>query len=95
MPFGATWVDLEITILSEVSQTKTKIAYVWNLKKISTNEVIYKTEIDAQTWKTNLWLPKGKVRKGINQKFGIIHTTVHKTGNQQGSTVQHREFNIL
>ena len=25
MPFAATWVDLEIIILSEVSQTKTKI----------------------------------------------------------------------
>ena len=30
------------------------------LKKKDTNELIYKTEIDAQTWKTNLWLPKGK-----------------------------------
>ena len=25
-----------------------------------TNELIYKTEIDPQTQKTNLWLPKGK-----------------------------------
>ena len=24
-----------------------------------TNELIYKTEIDSQTQKTNLWLPKG------------------------------------
>ena len=31
---------------------------MWNLN--STNELIYKTEIDLQTWKTNLWLPKGK-----------------------------------
>ena len=31
-----------------------------NLKKNDTNEVIYKTEIDSQTQKTNLWLPKGK-----------------------------------
>ena len=27
MPFVATWVDLEITILNEVSQTKTNIMY--------------------------------------------------------------------
>ena len=34
-PFSATWMDLEISILSEVSQTKTNIydfAYIWNLK---------------------------------------------------------------
>ena len=35
MPFAATWVDLEITILSEVNQTKKDkccITYTWNLK---------------------------------------------------------------
>ena len=34
--------------------------YMWNLKKNDTNELIYKTEIDSHTWKTNFWLPKGK-----------------------------------
>ena len=36
MPFAATWVDLEIVMLSEVSQTKTvscDITSMWNLKK--------------------------------------------------------------
>ena len=36
MPFAATWMDLEIVILSEVNRTKTKshdITYMWNLKK--------------------------------------------------------------
>ena len=33
---------------------------MWNLKKNNTNELIYKTETDSQTSKTNLWLPKGK-----------------------------------
>ena len=28
MPFAATWMDLEIIILSEVSQTKTKSHYI-------------------------------------------------------------------
>ena len=52
--------DLEITILSEVSQTKTNITYVWNLiKKNDTNELIYKTESDSQISKSHLWLPKG------------------------------------
>ena len=38
MPFVATWMDLEIIILSEVRQGKTNclsydIIYMWNLKK--------------------------------------------------------------
>ena len=37
MPFAATWTDLEIIILSKVSQTEKDnyydITYMWNLKK--------------------------------------------------------------
>ena len=33
MPFAVTWMDLEIVTLSELSQTKANIAYMWNLKK--------------------------------------------------------------
>ena len=35
MPFAATWMDLEIIILSEVSQRQISydITYMWNLKK--------------------------------------------------------------
>ena len=33
--------------------------YMWN-KKNDTHELIYKTERDPKTWKTNLWLPKRK-----------------------------------
>ena len=37
MPFVATWMDLEIIILTEVSQTGRQtsydITYTWNLKK--------------------------------------------------------------
>ena len=38
MPFAATWMDPEIVILNEVSQTEKRqisydIAYMWNLKK--------------------------------------------------------------
>ena len=45
--------------------------YMGNLK-YDTNELIYKTEIDSQVYRTNLWLPKGKVGwEGINYKFGL------------------------
>ena len=47
-------------ILSKVSQKKTNtISLMWNLK-YDTNELIYQRETDSQTWKTNLWLPKGE-----------------------------------
>ena len=52
MPFAATWMDLEIVILSEVSQTEKReisydITYMWNLK-YDTNELTYKTETHSQ-----------------------------------------------
>ena len=50
MPFAATWMDLEIIILSEVNQRQISydITYMCNLKN-DTNELIYKTETDTQT----------------------------------------------
>ena len=49
---------------------------MWNLK-YDTNEIIYETEIDSQTQKTNLQLPKGKGGgERINQEFGINRYTL-------------------
>ena len=50
MPFVATRMDLEIIILSEVSQKQIPcdITYMWNLK-YETNELMDETEIDSQT----------------------------------------------
>ena len=53
--------ELEIIILSEVSQTKTisyDITYMWNLK-YDTNELTYETEIDSDV--ENRLVAKGKV----------------------------------
>ena len=51
MPFAAIWMDIEIIILSEVSQTEKDkyqyITYMWNLKKNDTDELIYKIETDT------------------------------------------------
>ena len=79
MPFAATWMDLEIIILSEVSQTEKDkyhmVSLTCGILKNDTNELIYKTERDAQIQKTNLRLPKGK-GGGINQEFGINRYTL-------------------
>ena len=49
---------------SQIGKHKYGITSMWNLKN-DANELIYKT--DSQTFKTNLWLPKGKGgRGGIN-----------------------------
>ena len=68
MPFTATWMDLEMIILSEVSQTEKDKYHMISLicgiqfLKNDTNELIYKTETDLQVLKTNLLLTKGKCR---------------------------------
>ena len=46
MPSAATWTDVKMIILSEISQIKktisNEITYMWNLKN-DINELIYKT----------------------------------------------------
>jgi len=48
MPFAATWIDLELIILSEVSKTDKyhMMSLIWNLK-YNTNEIIFETETDS------------------------------------------------
>ena len=68
MPFAATWVDLEIVTLSEVSQTekdKYMILLICGILKKGTNEFIYKAKIESQIQKTNFPpFPKGGKRVG-------------------------------
>ena len=64
MPSAVTWVDLEITLLSEISQRKTNT--IWydlcvESKKKDINELIYKKHIEYKAVVT-----KGKVEAGIN-----------------------------
>ena len=49
-PSAVTWVALEMIILSEVRERQRTydIPFMWN-PNYDTNELIYKTEIDAQT----------------------------------------------
>ena len=60
MPLATTWMDLEMIILSEVSQTEKYIigvTYIWNLKKCMKNLQSKNRLIDIENV---LWLPKGK-----------------------------------
>ena len=72
MPFAVTWVDLEIVILSEVSQTQKDkyhmISLTYCIQKKSTNEPTYKTEVESQMQKTNLWLPRDKGRDNEKER---------------------------
>ena len=53
MPSAATWMDLEIIPLSEVSQKEKDkyhmISLMCGIQKHDINELIYKTETDSQT----------------------------------------------
>ena len=62
MPFAATWMQLEIIILSKSERERHipyDITYMWNLK-YDTNGPIYKIETDSQTQRTDLWLQIGR-----------------------------------
>ena len=63
MSFAANQMDLENIILNKVSQKSYDITYMWNIKKLI-QEIIYVTETDPQTQKTNLWLVKVKGEGG-------------------------------
>ena len=58
IPFVATWMDLEIIILTEVEGIYDYHLYMES--KNSKNELIYKIETDSQTYKTNLWYQRGR-----------------------------------
>ena len=65
MPFAATWMQLDIIILSEVRKRKKipyDLPYMWNL--YDTKELLHETETDSQTGRTHLWLPK---RRGMGE----------------------------
>ena len=68
MPLSATWMQLTILILSEISQKEKNkyhmMSHMWNLK-YDAYEPVYKTERDSQTWRTDLLLPRGREWDGL------------------------------
>lgn len=50
MPFVATWMELEIVMLTVIlsdTERQMYITYVWDLKR-STNQLVYKAEVESQ-----------------------------------------------
>ena len=81
MLFAVTWMDLEMIMLSEVSQTEkdkchmiSLIYGIWFFLKKDINELIYKTDTDLQISKTNVWSPqRGHGEEGQIRNLGWTH----------------------
>ena len=80
MPFAATWMQLEIIILSEVKhkeKDKYHITYMWYLK-YDTNEPFYETETESQTQRTDWCLPTGRgFGEGWSGKLGLADVSFY------------------
>ena len=72
MPFATTWMQLEILILSEVSQRKTNTICchsMWTLK-YGTNDPIYKIEVDHDM-ESRLVAREKRGGSGMDREFGV------------------------
>ena len=70
MPFAETQDGLRVT-LSEAKLEKDKYHGLYVESKKGTNELSYKTEVESQMQKTNLWLPgDGEMQIG---KLGLMY----------------------
>ena len=71
---------------------------MWNLK-YDTNEPIYKTETDSQTYRTDLQLPRGRgYGGGMDWEFGISRCKllyIEWVNNRSYCIAQGTVFNIL
>ena len=86
MPFAATWVDLEITIQSEVSQRQIlyAITYTWNLKNLIQMNLFEEQKQTHRLQKETYGYQREEV-DGRN-KLGVldqhIRTALHKIINE-------------
>ena len=74
MPFIATWMDLEIILISEISQTeenKYMILLYIKFFKDDTCKLIYKKETDSQAQRVNYGYWEERQGEGIDWEFEI------------------------
>ena len=74
VPFAEMWMDPETVIQSEVSQkekNKCVLIHIWESRKNGIDELICKAEIEAQTQRTNVWLPRRKGGSGMDLEVRI------------------------
>ena len=68
MPFAATWMELEILILSEVNQKEEDkyhmISLLSGIRYMAQMNLATEQKIDSQTWRRDLWLPKARGQVG-------------------------------
>ena len=62
-------------------QISCDIIYMWSLK-YDISEPIYRTETDLQTWKTDLWLPRG--RGGGEEMIGSFEVSRYRLLQMEG-----------
>ena len=80
MPLAATWMDLEIIALGEVSQTKEEkyciTPHVQNLKETAQINLVIKQK-QTRTWRRNLGPQAGGCGKGQSARWGERCTPRH------------------
>ena len=78
MPFAATWMDLEIIILSEISQKQIyDITYMWTLKKMIQMNLLIKQK-QSHRCRKQTYGYQGVRGGGINWEIGIdIYTLLY------------------
>ena len=77
LAFAATWMDLEIIIPNEVSQTekdKYVISLTYGIFKKDTNELIYRPETNSDFKTQPPLVAAGETTGGRTGRVGITHT---------------------
>ena len=85
IPFAAPWMDPEIVILSELSETE-KEEYCMILQRT----YFIKQKQAHRLKRTNPWLPQGRDSQGVWDEH--VHTIIFKMNNQQRPIAQHRKL---
>ena len=100
MPFAATWMNLEIIILSDKSHKERQILYdiahLWNLKRGYKWTYLQNSSIYRATDVENKWLLGVRGKRGINWGWRIHTTVCSKIGGGNGNSLQcSRLVNLL